>query len=750
LPIVETDGAPEQPGTYLLHCRPQVVFHLGHVRMLNVLHKLLVNGNNVIILILTYDEHDPKNRTIKRRLSEDSELTRGFYRAYLGFREPSLRIVTTTELGLDRSHLERIQRDYSALYAEGNNAVRYLVDKHARPWASPNIPFVPKCIQSIEALSPDALIAGAKHRPIAACFDAILERGGYAIPSYLFKGFPDLSMTTPMDHVRSVQHYIDVSDHEDLILHKLNLLSDESDRRALWVNHFIDMICDPAPERAKAGISTFHSFESAKVLAMTKFLANVRRLIPYAPVDGNNPTKISWSDELLRLVDPKEHEQIERIATSLYMDQPYRSISIHKMMNGGKSGSQVFSIREYEDESAARISNVAVLKVGPAEDIVSERRNYEKLVSPRRTGAFMAIRSSDAITGNRAGIIYDDAGHFLGIEPTDQLEPLSALFAPGALPSAHIRRVLDDLFSRHLYEVLYKHGIRRDVTQIRRAMNEFLPAEYSITAKLVDNRSPQERLPAEVADGDLTVSVRIAEADLAHGTCRGYTHGSHQKIDVDLSMLDERELNRIAVDADLVVAGGIDETRESWFHKTFGEIGMNYKSSRLHFDARQSIADPVARLEALLSKEYRSVVESAVHGDLHAGNVLWGSEKYGLIDYGKMRTGWPALYDAAFLAADLKCTVAAGRLSIADVHEVESLLTPSIRNSQTIADHELVSVFGLFQYESQRPEIQGLGPPDLYYALVAAVLLGRLKFDLSTQEKRMSVALADWSLRRAQ
>ncbi|BCJ46473.1 hypothetical protein GCM10010168_61120 [Actinoplanes ianthinogenes] len=750
MPILETPHAPDAPGTYLLHCRPQVVFHLGHLRMLNVLYQLLTNGNTVIILLITYDEHDPNNRTMKRRLAEDTELTKEFYKAYLGFSHPNLRIVTTAEIPSDEAAIRRIQKNYAALYAEGNSAVRYLVDKHARPWSSPNILFVPKCIQAIEALAPDALIAGAKHRPIADCFDAILEREGRGTTSYLFDHFYDLSMATAMDHVRSVQNYIDVSDHEDLVLHKLNLLSEQVDRRSTWVSHFFDMIFVPAPERIKTGIPAVHSYESARVLALTKFLANVRHLIPYAPAEKDQVVDINWSDAMFRQLGPEEQSDVERIATSLYVGQTYRSIAIHKIMKGGKSGSRVFGVREFEDENAARIANVSVLKVGPAEHILAERRNYQRFIEPRRTGAFMAVRSSDAIIGNQAGIVYDDAGRFLGIEPTGQLEPLTALFTPGLLGLERIREVLDDLYSRHLHEVLYKHGVRRDVAQIRRPLNEFLPADFRVLVGTVDRRPVGEHPSAPVLGSDdvLRVGIRVTETDLVRSFCRGYTLSTHQKIDLDLSELGERQLNVIAVDAELVVTGVVQETRDSWFRRTLGEIGLNYADGKLVFSPGNAIEDPVARLDRVLDREYRNVVMSAIHGDLHAGNVLWGSEKYGIIDYGKMRQDWPALYDAAFLAADVQSAVTAGRLSLAGVHAVEQLLAFGTQKGDVLVADDLQSILDLFQYENQCVEVRDLGPRDLYYALVAAVLLGRLKFDLPRQEKRMSVALADWFLRR--
>ena len=198
----------------------------------------------------------PANRTMNRRLAEEVALTRGFYSSYLGFEEPDLRFLTIIDLVFDDAALRNIQLQYAELYDSNDRAVRYLIEMHGRSWASPNILFVPKCIAAIESLGPDALIAGAKHRPIAECFNAILRAQGIDIPSYLFSNLLDLRMKTGMDHRRSVETYIDVSDQEDFILHKLNILAQEPDQRAAWLEYFMEAIWKGAPERVKTGTGT--------------------------------------------------------------------------------------------------------------------------------------------------------------------------------------------------------------------------------------------------------------------------------------------------------------------------------------------------------------------------------------------------------------------------------------------------------------------------------------------------------------
>lgn len=756
-PPLNVQDIPESLGsgkTYLLHCSPRIAFHLGHLRMLNELYRLLVNGNRVILLIITYNEHDPANRTINRRLAEEVALTRGFYSTYLGFEEPHLKILPARDLVFDDATLREIQRQYAALYESGDPAVRYLIEQHGRSWASPNILFVAKCIAAIESLAPGALIAGLKHRPIAECFDTILHARGIDIPSYLFSSLLDLRMTTAMDHRRSVETYIDVSDQEDFILHKLNILAQDPNHRAQWLRHFMETVWKSAPERAKTGTGTVHTSESAKVLALLRFLANARRFVPYAEQAVDDTIKITWSDELYRAVGPNDKTRIERIAKSLYSESPCQSISIYKILAPGKSGSTVLGVREYEDESAAHISNLSVLKVGPASDLAQEANNYTRLIAHRRTGAFMAARTDDVVVENTSGLVYEDAQRFLGVGATDRLESLNSIFAPDKFTALQIKGKLQDVFTNHLYEVLYKHGVRKEVLQIGRYVNEFLPAAYRIMAVSVkessDHNSGEPISRQGFRQGDrVSVDVVVTESNMLQMVVRAYTVGMHDKIDIDLAALNEAALNSFVIGNKLTVTGQVLGSREQWFRETFASLGARFDGSNLWTGTRYQMADPLPRLESLLGREYRDVVTSTIHGDLHAGNVLWGSGKFAIIDYGRVRENSQALYDVAYLFADLKSHVAADRMNVDALDAMERSLGRRNWHRLNMSGSAIREVLQTFEYDELTGEIQSLGSRDLFYGLLASVLMGRMKFDLSDDEKRIALVLADWAMRRA-
>jgi hypothetical protein len=497
-----------------------------------------------------------------------------------------------------------------------------------------------------------------------------------------------------------------------------------------------------------------HSSESARTFALLKFLANARRLVPYATQAVDDATKITWSDELYRVVSPSDKSHIERIARGLYSESQCRSIAIYKILTPGKSGSSVLGVREYEDQNAAHISNLSVLKLGPASDLAQEANNYSRLIEHRRTGAFMSVRTDGIVVDNTSGLVYEDAQHFLGIGARDRLESFNAIFAPEKYTADQIQEKLHDLFVYHLYEVLYKHGIKKEVLQIGQYVNEFLPAAYRIMAiSATESDIEASGYPAQQGDlrrGDtIKFDAMITESNMVQMLARGYTRDAHSKIDIDLTVVSEAMLNKFSTGNRLTVTGKVLFSRSEWFRETFASLGASYDGSGLWIDRQHHIRDPLPRLDDLLVREYHGMVTSSIHGDLHAGNVLWGQGKSAIIDYGRMRDDWPALFDVAYLYADLKSHVVSDRMNVDILNSVEISLGRKKRWGSMAASRKFRELLSLFEYEQLPREVQSLGPRDLFYALLATVLLGRMKFDLSDDEKRTSLLLADWAMRRA-
>ncbi|GLW62919.1 hypothetical protein Arub01_11630 [Actinomadura rubrobrunea] len=731
--------------TYLLHARPRLLYHLGHLKMLNTLYRILVDGNNVVLLLIPYDEHDSRNRTLRARQQEEIELTRGFYRNYLGFDAPKLKVVSTLELDLAKRRMEEIQAVYFRLYTEGVPSVKRLIDEQNRSWASPNILFVPKCIAAIELLAPDQLICGEKHRVIAECFDEVLKELGHRIPFSTFEDFPDLFMGLGMDTLDSKERIIDINDNADFLLHKLAQLREMPDQKSAWMRKFIEHILEPAPERVKSDISRVHRSAAEQEMALTKLLANVRALIPYSLDQGEEGVQVRWGSIIGAGYSELTRLRIERMARQLFRDGNCRAVSLHRFIPAGKSGSTVLEVREHEHLNDLRISNVSILKVGSEHELRQEYENYKKLVKDRGTAAFMTIKKFRVTADGMAGIIYQDAHHHLGLRRQERIENIADLFRPVQYDPERAREILGRLMVTHLHEVLYKHGTTVDADSIRSFINEFLPAEYVVEVSGYDPRG--STAISTKSDGRFASrEVEISEVDLRRRVLRAYTVAEHAKIDIFLGDRNEILLNEAAPGRRLWIEGKILTSRRDSYNSLLGRLGVVRRERTLEIEGIQ-LSDPTMQMEEELDREHYLFTLSPIHGDLHAENVLFGADGFGIIDFGKMRERFPALYDIAYLYADLKTRFVVNRYDIATLERVERALVAGTRPWRR-RDRVAVRDLSFFEHSFLPQEIKQHGREETFYWLLGMILLGRLKFDVPGAEKRVGLVLAHYAFKR--
>lgn len=708
--------------------------------MLNTIYSLLSSGHRVIVQIVPYDEHEPRNRTLRIRLREEAELTREFYRSYLGFDSPELTIVNAAEQEIVHERLVEIQRVYARLYQNGDHATTALIDEHRRAWASPNILFVPKCIASIEMLDPDYLVCGEKHEIIAEGFSVLLNATSRSIRSFKFEDFKDLYLEAAMDRVDSVYTCIDVNDNEDFILHKLAMLRKLPGVKVAWLNHFVEHILDPAPERLKDGLGRALRSEAELEIAVTRFLANVRALIPYA-LDDSVELNLNWGTAFSSFTRNQKH-QIARVAKQLYRDTGSTNITIQRLFGAGESGSLVLEIREHDDDNN-RVSNVSVMKIGQEPEIRAEKLNYERFILPRKTAAFMAVKPGAAASvDGTAGIVYQDAQHYLGMSVKDRIETIAAAFTGVRFDVKAAQRALHETLENHLYEVLYKHGRKVEAGTVAGYLNEFLPADFRVEVDSYD-RATETLTIASMPPVASTFQGEIDLTEVNHRqrTARGYAVDSGQKLDLTLGG-DELVLSAVRPGRKMFVAGRIISSRREFYDSLYGRLTITRNVGDIAVTNGLTIPDPVARIDEVVAREYYEYVISPVHGDLHSGNVLYGHGKVGIIDYGKMRATAPSLYDAAFLCADLKSRYLYKNFDLATIDRLETALGRRSVPPRWAIRREVLSRLAIFEYDSLPSAIKSLGPPRLYYVLLMSIYLGRLKFDLPEHEKRVGLLLA--------
>jgi Ternary complex associated domain 9 len=731
-------------GTFLVHCRPRITFHLGHIKMLNVLYGLLSAGHNVVIQIVPYDEHESRNRTLRVRLAEESEITKEFYRNYLGFDSPRLTIVNTLEQEIYREKLLELQRTYVALYDQGERTIKRLVDEHRRAWASLNILFVPKCIASMDALGPDYIICGEKHVIIAEAFGTLLRAIGHPIPSYKFADFKDLLFETAMDRLDSVHSYIDINDNEDFVLHKLSMLKEQPEIRSKWLNHFVEHIFTPAPERIKDGIARALRSEAEVEIALARFLASARSLIPYA-IDDSAEIDVNWNTSLFPYFTQGRQRQITRIARQLFRASDAKSITMQRIFGEGKSGSTVLEIREHESDSG-KISNVSILKIGPEAEMREEKQNYDRLISARKTAAFMAVKLGTVTLDGAAGIAYQDAQHYLGIGIKGRVDTIGSLFDKVFFDIEPAQAALRSLLSSHMHEVLYKHGSKVEAGIVKREINEFLPPDVRVR---IDSYDRSVDLLAANTPSPFASTIRgyvdISEVSLQDRQAKGYTVNDGLKVELTFEDSDELVLNAIRPKRRMLVEGHVDATRRDYYDAIYAQLGVTRRVDAIRVADAVTIPDPVTRIDDALSREHYDYVMSPVHGDLHAGNVLYGRGNIGIIDYGKMRERFPALYDVAYLFADLKSRYLSRYFDIPTIVELEEMMLRNRRRSPVGRLRRVRDRLMLFEYSSLPEELQSLGSESLFQCLTLAIMLGRLKFDLPEHEKHINILLAHYA-----
>lgn len=731
---------------FLLHCRPRLLFHLGHLRMLNILYEILEKGHEVVILIIPYDEHEQNNQTIKNRLQEEINITKAFYSNYLGFNEVQLKIISTFDIPVDKNRLGEIQKKYSELFQLESSKVKKMIDDKNRVWASPNILFVPKCIAAIEEIKPDYIICGQKHEIIADCFEEILNELGNNFISYKFEDFKDLFMKEAMDRTDSVNSFIEVNDNFDFVLQKLYMLKDKN-LKSLWLQHFIEFIFNKSPERIKSGINQTQRSESEKEITLNKFLTNVRFQIPYAIEKHIRELKIVWSDEIINNVSDYHKIRIERVAKSAYKEKNLFQITIQRIFSNGKSGSFVFELREFENEDANIISNVSILKFGSYDELINEYHNYVKFISLKKTFAFMSISSKSDAIDNYIGILYQDAHHYLGISKQDRIYTIQKLFKENPISTKSIKVKFDDLFNSHLNEVFYKHGNLVELSSIKKFYNELLPSEYKIEVDSFDKE--KNLIHIKQRSGQQTIytkEIEVTEVNLREKFARVYSTDTHTKIDLKLNG-DEALLNVVSrsIRLKLNLQGQIVSTRNEFYDDVLNKINLKREKNKIQISDKIQIIDTISKIDEINSMEFSNFQISTVHGDLHSENVLFGNGNFGIIDYGKMRIKFPSLYDIAYLIADVKIKELPKQFNLKQIFDSETYIYSGNFHSITKHFNPSFNLFNLFEYNNLPKEIKSKGDKNLFYASLTLSYLGMLKFDIEPELKKAALIYSHFS-----
>lgn len=716
----------------LLYCRPRMAFHLGHLRMLNVLYSLLSAGHHVTVMTIPYVEHEERNRTFRQRLNEDQALTHAFYAGYLGFRPPQLRMLSADDL--DLSSTTKLYEDaYASLAYQGSPGVRTLIDNHPHQWTSPNIPFVGKALAAIDAIGADISVCGKKHEPISTAFDEVLQNvGTCSTKAHTFADLLDLRLRTGMDRTDSASTYIELTDQPDFVLSKLHTVRDALDSNQSWLAHFERLVLYGLPVRLREDIPSQCNDDYERTFALIQLIKNAYRYIPYALQPSADDFILEFGSHGDQL-GSRDRELIRRLSQRLFPSLGVSKATIFRLHTSGRSGSAVLGVREVVNTSppGGTTSRNSVLKIGDPSDLHAEKDAYERYITPKRSSAFTEVLTASSLSDGSAAIVYRDAAAYAGVE--GPIDDLFSLLRPTAA-RGRFQEVFHTLVNNHLYPTLYSMGRLQDSGSLSHVINEFWPADLHLEARsfgdmAIEHGADEENHAVEWR----TVIGVVTEVRPHENFVRVYTEHSHAKIDLDVARLPEHARARCTVGARIRVHGTVLRTRSDFFAEAFGALGEP--------ELTPSFMRTYIALERLARADQSQFRLSPVHGDLHAGNVLVADGRPYIIDYGKVRGDYPSLYDLATLIADLKVRLYAERLHHGEIEALERSLAEN-RRPLFGTSRDIWSALTAMEYSNWSPTMQSLGGTATYHLLLGGISLGRLKFDSTIPEKRAAVELA--------
>jgi hypothetical protein len=720
---------------YLMHCRPRLEFHLGHVQVLGKLHRLLVEGHRVTVLVIPYDEHEAHNRTFQCRLREDVELTKAFYRSYLGFESRQLEVISTYDFEIIASDIEREHAAFQEMYCQADT-VRRLVDVHGRTWASTQTTFIAKCIASIRRFTPTHTICGHKHQLISAAFKSLLERNGTPLQVVVIEDFLDLTMRSAMDNKDTAHTVVEVTDNDDFIFHKLRLQHDRADGKLEdWLDHFVAEVLTNAPARLTQGVQRQPRSTAEKEIALTKFLANVRRLIPYVQQSSSPTMDILFNGTYSAKQTQKQIARYSELIRRLYGSETIRRVEVSREYTDGASPTNVFELRERSTEGGDHVTNVSVLKFGDPYDLNKERSAFESIVRASRTAGFAEIKGSAGPYEGLSAIRYQSADYFMGTQNKNSVAPLRKAFADEKSSDA-IESNLSVVFKfldEHVYPTLWSRASRRERATLGKQYNVFLPARFSV---FVDSRDPGTGEFRRVRAGDtqtlLAMRLQIAEYHSDLKRVRAYTTDSGKKVDIFYDSLGEGDTQEFREGNVISVQAEVRKQRRDTFDRAISDDAslIDFLKGRPH---------PEEIAEKLLSTEFDEIFVGPVHGDLHSGNIITNGSAFCVIDYGKTSADGLIAHDIALLLSDLYLRTVGGSSQSPPGRGILALLGILFGREPDDRGFNLLEVL---RYEMLSTRIKRIVSEPVFWAALSLTFLGSLKFSLSANQRRHSVLAA--------
>jgi len=713
---------------YLMHCRPRLEFHLGHVHALSHLHQLLVQGHCVTVLVIPFDEHEAHNRTFRLRLQEDVELTKVFYRNFLGFESPQLTVVSTYDIEISPEDIERMYEVFQQLYRD-DDSVRRLVEVHGRTWASIHSKFVAKCICSIKRFHPTHTTCGSKHQLISLAFKAMLSRSGVNVEEVFFSDLLDLTMSSSMDNKDTAHTVVEITDNDDFVFHKLSLQQCRTENKVeSWLDHFSIQLLPKVPARLTQNVPSTCRTTAEKEIALVRFLANVRRLIPYVQQATASKLEIQFNGTYRAKKDQAQISRYSELIRRVYASENVQRVEVSKEYTDGASPTTVFEVRERTTDASDHVANLSVLKFGDSYELGKERAAYEAIVRPSKTSGFAEVKGFAGPYERMGALRYQSAEYFMGASSRQHIRRLCDLYSH-SLGDDERSRNLTRLFrflDEHLFQALWNRSKKLERRAVSDQYNVFLPARYSV---FIDHRDPVSGDFCKSKMGDtqtlLSMQLRVTEYHSDLKRVRAYTVDSGQKVDVFYGNLDEQDTQQFREGNVLSVRAEVRKERRDTFERLLKED-----------DDLRRICEgkphPEEIAQDLLAFEFEAVHHGPIHGDLHCGNIITTGDSFCVIDYGKTSASGLVAHDIAMLLSDLHLKTTADQGT-----ECHTDMFSTIRKFFQWRPDVDSNYFVVLDYGKLSNRIRQIVDEKVFWASLALTFLGTLKFPLSVPQRRV-------------
>jgi len=713
---------------YLMHCRPRLEFHLGHIHILGELHNLLTQGNKVTILIIPYREKASENHNIQTRLYEDVELTKQFYLKYLGFSEPILKIVSTDDIDISDADIQEEHSRFQRMY-QSNDAVNQMVDKHRRTWASPQSLFVAKCVAAIKRFKPTHTLCGEKHKHIADAFGELLSDDSKQVTTSYVRDFLDLEMAEAMDNKDTAHTIVEITDDESLIVHKLSIQENNAkDKLEQWLDHFVEDILSKAPNRIIQNVQLAPRTLLEKQIALWRFISNIRRLIPYTQEQTASELNVRFNGKYEKKLNNEQMSLFKNLICRLYANENVKRIDVSKEYTAGESPTSVFEVIERTDDGGDHVSNISVIKFGDPLELAKEKEAFECLIRPSITGGFSEITGYAGPFEGKSAIRYKSADFSLGNK--FNITPLSAAYCSNSKEKKNTKGVADvfEFLEQSLYPTLWGKARRIERASIVDQYKVFLPAMYSV---FINYRDPNSGEYSVADSGDtrelLALTLKITEFNPSNRRIRAYSVDNEEKVDVFYE-LSEEDICQFREGTTIAIKGELRKRRRD----TFDNIINNNEELKSIVEKKSHPDDIV---NELLEKEFEEVYQGPVHGDLHSGNIICNGRAFSVIDYGMSSEDGLIAHDLALLISDLYL-----KEDVKMPDKKEGVLEKFL--GMFNGREKAFDLIDMFYYELIPTKIRRVVPENVFWSSLTLTFIGSLKFALTQQQQLKALEAA--------